>query len=383
MQAYKYTTLYNKIVQEQTSEAFVEGCIPEAGYRKILELHPVALYTPNYFIRIALALLTVVILFFATGLIWLMTGLALSEEGISGILIFAALLYYSALEFLVNQRHYYNAGIDNILMAAVITCLYTATIVLGDFSHLALSEIALVLFAWFCFRFADALMGMFAYAALYAFVFLVCAQMGPFIRMAAPFIMLGFSAGMFVWMKRRLERQKISIYKFCYQAIQILTLISGYISVNYLVVSEVNSELFAKELSGGWPFWLLTIAIPLVYTAYGIQCRKLPFIITGLALAAFSCYTIHCFYHTLPYEVVLVLAGAMLLLTGYLLLRYLKTPRLGFTAVADNSSSRKRLLEAEAALLVQLFGKSTHAPAETSTRFGGGSSGGGGAAGNF
>jgi len=87
MTAYNNTDLYNKYVQEQASEAFRNKCIDEAVYRNILEKHPHTLYTPNYFIRIGLALLTFVAIVFSLTLVWLITG-ASSDEAIMTLLLF-------------------------------------------------------------------------------------------------------------------------------------------------------------------------------------------------------------------------------------------------------------------------------------------------------
>jgi uncharacterized membrane protein YgcG len=96
-----------------------------------------------------------------------------------------------------------------------------------------------------------------------------------------------------------------------------------------------------------------------------------------------TCCTIRYYHAVLPYEIALILSGSVLLLSGYLLIRHLKIPRYGFVASADSGSDRKKLLAAEAALLVQLFGKAHASPTENNTSFGGGSSGGGGASGNY
>ena len=65
MQAYKNSDLYNKYVSEQATEALQTGCINNESHNKILRAYPCKLYTPNYFIRIALGLLTIVAVLFS------------------------------------------------------------------------------------------------------------------------------------------------------------------------------------------------------------------------------------------------------------------------------------------------------------------------------
>ena len=72
MQAYNYSDLYNKYVDEQATEALQTACISNESYNRILQAYPSKLYTPNYFIRIALGLLTIVAVLFSGLLLWLL-----------------------------------------------------------------------------------------------------------------------------------------------------------------------------------------------------------------------------------------------------------------------------------------------------------------------
>jgi hypothetical protein len=386
MQAYKYTELYNKQVQEESSAAFLKECFTEETYKNILQAHPVTLYTPNYFIRIALGLLTVVTLLFVCFLVFLVSDT--NYKDLIGIFIFMAILSYLALEFFVRQQRYYNAGIDNVLMVAVIISISCAIANHEHFPALAISQVMVVFCGWLCVRFTDTFMALLTYIALYAFVFLLYLELGAIAKATAPFVMLLFSVAVFMMMQRFLRKEQLRVYRICCQAVQYLSVVSAYFSINYMVVKEGSNEMFNLHLSLQDPiplnglFWFLTGILPLVITGYGVQTKSRAFIIIGFLLAAATCCTIRYYYHLMPYEIALILAGAVLLLTGYLLLHYLKMPRHGFVASAGHGPDRKKLLDAEAALLVQLFGKG-HAPAENNTSFGGGSSGGGGASGNY
>src|ERR1044071_5122327 len=105
MQAYKTGDLYNKYVQEQASEAFFAGSIGEDSYRNILKSHVSTLYTPNYFIRIALGLLTVVAITFSGMLLGLMFGISGMLGSIALLTVFA-IINYLALELFVKEKNY-------------------------------------------------------------------------------------------------------------------------------------------------------------------------------------------------------------------------------------------------------------------------------------
>src|SRR5678809_941796 len=117
--AYKNSYLYNKYVREQASEGFHGKSISAASYEKIVQAHPFDLYTPNYFIRIALGLLTIVAVLFSTLLIWLISGES-GDNATVALLILTAVICYTALELFVRSKQYYNAGIDNVLMCSVV-----------------------------------------------------------------------------------------------------------------------------------------------------------------------------------------------------------------------------------------------------------------------
>src|SRR6185503_21054244 len=118
MQAYNKIDLDNKYIREQAAEALQTVCISNESYNTIVQAFPSKLYTPNYFIRIALGLLTVVAVLFSGLLLWLLTS-ASDTAAIKTLLIFLAVLSYIALELLVKTKQYYNAGVDNILMIMV------------------------------------------------------------------------------------------------------------------------------------------------------------------------------------------------------------------------------------------------------------------------
>src|SRR6478735_3899196 len=158
MQAYKSSSLYNKYVRQQASEAFQSKSIGVASYEKIVQAHSFDLYTPNYFIRIALGLLTIVAVLFSTLLIWLISGKS-GDNATVALLMLTAIICYSALELFVRSKQYYNAGIDNVLMCSVVVYILSAFLI-NDYanSYIITSVFMLILCLWLCIRFTDALM---------------------------------------------------------------------------------------------------------------------------------------------------------------------------------------------------------------------------------
>jgi hypothetical protein len=65
MQAYNKSWLKNLVIQKEASDAFEMECISKEEQGNINLAYPVGFYTPNFFIRIGLFALTVIIMLFS------------------------------------------------------------------------------------------------------------------------------------------------------------------------------------------------------------------------------------------------------------------------------------------------------------------------------
>ena len=386
MTAYNTSDLYNKYVQEQSSEAFRTECINGETYEHILQQHVCNLYIPNYFIRIGSALLTIVCILFS-GLLLGLLFVSSDELGFFILCIFLAGFNYGALELLVKQKKYYNAGVDNILMLSTLSFIITAFFI-EDFSdqYLVAAFISTLICFWFCKRFTDSFMAMLCYLSGFLFLFLLYTRFGTFAKATAPFMLMGVSATVFFVLKRAYRKTENVFYKPSLRAVMLLALITFYVCGNYFVVKELSNQMFDLKLGlhdtipMGWLFWIFTAIIPPAYIFYGIKKKDLLFIRTGLLLIAVTIFTVRYYYSVLDVEVAMIVAGLALITISYILIRYLKTPRRGFTF--DNTGyAAKDMLNAEALIIAQTFGEK--ATVDSGVQFGGGSSGGGGATGSF
>lgn len=382
MQAYKYSDLYNKLVNEQSSDAFHDKCIGAETYKRILESHPSNLYTPNYFIRIAIGLLTFVAVLFSGGLFALVFSTS-GSEGAIGLCIFLAILTYAALELLVQRKYFYNAGVDNLLQWFTLIFIISAIIFIEPANmYLISSLLAMLVCLWLCVRFTDAFMAALSYFSFFLFVFLLYLKLGTVAKLTAPFVMMTFSAGIYVLMNKLVTREKLLLYQFCCKVVVVLTLLTFYGSANYFVVKELSNQMFDLHLAlkdpipYGWILWILTIAIPVSYVLFGMMKKNVLFIRTGLGLAAVSVFTYRYYYAILPVELAMLIAGLILTVVSYALIKYLNMPKYGFS-FDKSTRPPKELLKLESVIIAQAFGKKTSTDAKT-VEFGGGSFGGGG-----
>lgn len=384
MQAYQKTDLYNKYVKEQAEKALQTGYIEKESYDKIVDIHPIKLYTPNYFIRIAMALLTIVAIVFSGLLFWLLTS-ASNNGSIIMILIFLAIICYIALEVFVNSKRYYNAGIDNVLMSMVLVFIISAFFISGIDSWLIISSWMMIISLWLCIRFTDAFMAILSYCCFIVLLFLLYVKAGDIAKATAPFMIMAVSA-LTYFVMRRLNTGKIFIYGFCFEAVTLLTLITFYAAGNYFIVKELSNQMFHLQLSAdspipfGWFFWIFTLIIPPAYIIYGLIKKDFLLMRTGLGLIAATIFTVKYYYAVLPPEIEMLVAGIILIVASYALIKYLNKPKYGYTS-ENVYQSKNELLNAEALLIAETFTKKS--ATENSGLYGGGSGGGGGATGKY
>ena len=386
MPAYNTSDLYNRIIQQQASEAFMKSCISEESYCRILKAHPDKLYTPNYFVRLALGILTLVAVLFITALGILFFG-ANSDSTLETLMLLTGIACYVVLELMIKTKKYFNAGVDNVLMfSTVLLIISTFFIDAATSNYTLISGVIAVLCFLICLRFTDAFMAGVSYLAFFVFVFLLYVKIGIIAKASAPLLMMLVSAFVF-FIARKIEKiERTIIYSSSINTVKFLTLITFYVSVNYFVVKELNVEMFGLHFSAkssvplGWLFWILTIIIPPLYIFFGVAKKDFLFIRTGLILVAATVLTIRQYYLILPAEIVMLIVGVLLISISYFLIKYLRAVKRGYTFQNLHPADR-RLLNAEALIIAQTF--TPAAKIENNTLYGGGLGGGGGATGNF
>ena len=286
----------------------------------------------------------------------------------------------------MKRKQYYNAGVDNVLMIMVIAFIVSAFFI-SDYetSWLVISGVTMVIALWLSIRFTDAFMAMVSYCCLFIFLFLLYLKAGNIAKATAPLMMMAVSALVYFVMKKMIN-SKTFMYRFCFKAVTFLTLVTFYASGNYFIVKEVSNQMFHLQLSlndpipFGWLFWILTLIIPPAYIIYGIIKKDFLVMRTGLGLIAATIFTVKYYYTILPVEMEMLIAGIILIALSYALIKYLATPKYGFTS-NDLYPSKKETLNAEALIIAETFNKQP--TIESNGLYGGGSGGGGGATGEF
>lgn len=387
MQAYKYSDLYHKMILEQASEAFLAGCLHENRYKQLLATSSSHLFRPNYLFRIGMGLLTAIAYVFLLALLAYSLKLD-NEAGFRAVIIVMTIAAYCLLEFLIKEQHYYNAGVDNVLMlligGSVMGLLWSAfslpagAIVFGT----------MLICAWLCIRFTDALMGALALVLAIMWVCIELQKMGMPVAVV-PFIACFFCAVVYVLMKRLEKKETFLLYAFTCRVVRLVALTGGYLCVN---VAFIERYIIWANEPLAFPgvvrilFWVTTMLGPVVMLLYGLKKKELVVLRIAACLLVIALFTFHMYFSVMRAEQLSVTGGGILILGIYLLIKWLAVPRGGFVFKKEDNTENKLLKDAQAAIVAQVFGKNqSHlaTTASSATILGGGSSGGGGASGNY
>lgn len=203
-------------------------------------------------------------------------------------------------------------------------------------------------------------------------------------RLLLPFGMIAAAVGLLLALRRLPARADYFYYRSAGLVLRTLGLAVVYLAGNYLVVREGNAELLggagaSQQIPLAPLFYVFTAGIPLAYIGLGLRRPDRLLLTLGLLALTFSIYTLRHYRTLLPPEVAATIGGVGLLAGALAALRYLRTPRHGLTAQADDAAAPHFNLEA------LVVAQTAHAPAAPAAgfEFGGGHSGGGGAEGQF
>ncbi|MBO9154168.1 hypothetical protein ACFOTA_18275 [Chitinophaga sp. GCM10012297] len=387
MIAYNVTGLDHAVIRDQAQAAYDRGNISAGEFTGIMDAFPEILYSPNFFIRIGLFLLTTVIAICALGLMALITIGGLTESFFGVLLLFSGGCMYALLEmWWIKDKDHYRSGIDDALTWISAVSALTGFMLLVNldpgtsFGCAAACGIA----TWMTIRFADMIMGLVAFSAGIAWIFFAGFEISPVVADFMPFIIMAASFGAYRWFEQMRRKKKLRHYENSLIVLSTAALITLYMAGNYFVVREMGASLLGKTgtVPIGWLFWILTFVIPAVYIYLGIRRKHRILLRSGLVLLGMIVFTVRYYHSLMPIESAMVLGGVVLVVVAWGVIRYLKQPRNGFTYEADETAEEMTGLKAaEAIIIAQTFHK-TPQP-DDSFKFGGGTGGGGGASGEY
>jgi len=390
MLIYNKRWLDNLLIRESVQESFARGDLSGPEVVAIENSAPCGFYSPNIFVRSGLLALTSIIAAFSGGLI----GLLIYELSAAFCFLLLGTAAYFVLEKMVSSHHHYRSGVDDALLwisagffLATFTELteniFRTNVTLENFAY---PFFVLALGFYLTLRFADMLMAVVCYSALLIFISVAWLEILPWGKPTLPFLIIVLSAVSYFALVKMSHTEKLRYYRQCTELLRTISLFTFYLAGNVYVIEQFGNELLyvedrsIQELPVPYFFWAWTILLPFLYMAYAIKKKDQLLLRAGLILVAAAALTVKNYCHVENIEILLVLAGIVLLAIAWLLIRYLKTPKNGFTyqELEDgNSIGNSRL---ESLIISNMPGDS---PQASGSPFGGGSFGGGGSSGNF
>jgi hypothetical protein len=382
MIAYKAICLDNRDVRKQARTALSKKIITQEELDSIYAAYPCDLYTPNFFVRVGLFLLTVLAALCCLGLFMLAS--AGSDKSMGALFIFFGVIAYGVLELFIHTRGIFRAGTDDALLLIAGLMIVIGTNILSiHIAPLMESAMVLVLALWGFVRYSDRLMAVVSFAAFLCLIFYRLGE-SPIGRALLPFVVMVVSIALYLLFTRLSALSRLRSYRSGLVLLRVAALLSFYAAGNYYVVREVNA--FISHHSGaialGFLWWTLTGLVPILYIVRGIQKKDLVFLWTGLGLVAAAVFTVRYYYHILPAELAMIICGSILIAGAWSLIRWLQEPKYGFTSADIEEPAILEGLPVEGLILAESF-RPAAGGVDKGVHFGGGTSGGGGAGGGY
>jgi len=387
--AYNETWLSNLQLLKETKEWQKNKIISPEQQASITAAYPVAFFHPNLIIRILLFLASLIALSGVTGLLSLFV-LSIAngtEQIISALCILYGIAAFFFLEaiFIRTARHYKSGVTEALVYHAVgFTLAGIAGITSGNTHVIVIS--CLALFSFTAFRYLDLVSTSAAILSLAFLIFYELFEQGGILRQIIPMVFIALFTPLYFFLKLQKEKRENERWHHCIMLAEALTLLIIYAAGNYLVVRELSVNLMDMQIIEGqnipyaFLFYFLTVTIPVAYIYFGIKNKDIVLIRVSLVAIGFSVFTFKYYYSLGHPEITLTLAGAILILVTIQLLRYLKTPKRGYTR-ENILSSKWGSANLEALVVSQTMGGNHSAGA--SEHGGGGSSAGGGSSESF
>lgn len=358
---------------------------------------PVEYYRPVLFVRIGLFVATLLGVASLVVVLVLTINKGFSRVGTIAFSLVVGAAATAGLELIINSSKHYRSGVDNALLysaliawsvavgAAVeelIPIHYHDAALTGPWLWLWLVP-SLVVLVLALVRYADPVVAVFTFGAALALLGHLLLQVSIGLLLL-PFVVMLAATGLHAWLRTLATRHDYAYYRSSLLVLRTLALAVIYLAGNYFVMREGNAALHggngpSEQIPLAPLFYGFTAIVPMIYIVLGLRRHDRLLLVLGLLAVAFSLFTLRYYRSVLPPAVAATAGGAVLLAVALGALRYLRTPRHGFTAAADEAEPPHFNLESV------IVAQTVHVPSATvpGFDFGGGHSGGGGAEGQF
>lgn len=387
MKAYNLTWLEEREIRQQAERWQAQHVLTDEQAETIRQAYPIRFKQTGAALEIGSFVFTLLAALALYGLVSITLDINSKGSGLVSLLMAGGTFALAVLSIRSNQ--FYRNGIDNALwlvsaLSAVwglVLVFFQRNDVFPPFWEVCL--IALPILLIYIVYTGDTILTYFALAAFYGALFDGLLEMS-WGKAALPFVLMGASAGLFglvTWLGR--STANAVYYSDGLTLVQWVALLVGMVAGNYYVVRELNALLLhtrqpdSPDIALPILFWLTTFGIPAIYGIIGFRQRnRMLLVVAALGLAG-GIATVYHYAGTWPLSVTLAVHGGLLIGLAMLLIRYLRTPKYGFTDAIDEEPPLELLRHVGLLTTLQGIANAQHQP--TGPRFGGGNFSGGGA----
>ncbi|WP_369765054.1 hypothetical protein [Flavobacterium sp. WC2429] len=383
---YDKTELENVSLVEEAHSLKNAGFISKEQYNLIVKELIILKSNTNILVRIGFFILGSFLYSSICGFISLILLQALTEN-YKVLLFIYTIIGFVGTEILTKQK-YYGHGLDDAFLIGSQLTLAIAIGISTNGNGLVIASILTITSLLSYLRYLHLSMAfLFCISGTSTLVYTLF-EFGAMGKTILPFVIMLFSAGIYLYSKKVLENLKTFYY---YKGIQLaysFSLILFYLSGNYLVVRELSVALLGagiapnSDIPFAFLFYAFTFIVPIGYVVYSLLIKDRIMLWIGLVALCFSFYTIRFYYAILPIEIVLTIGGLVLFAFTYFSIKKLKNNTTGITFQPDRFSTKNAFMNAEALITSQL-GLKPEINQESNIEFGGGGFSGGGSSGNF
>ncbi len=371
----------------------------EHTFEKIKGTYINNLYTPNFFIRTGLFLFTSILICASLGLITLITiHDTISGSGLPIRMLIYAIITGFTTEMVIKEKKFFRAGVDDALQYATVGLFISAIAIFIDILNRAgesyynesdnliqVLTISLPVLLFFAIRYVDRLITALAFAVLIYLIFYMVSNAGNIGKAVCPFVIGLTTFLIYLLIKKYAYVEKWIIWKDNFNILELLCLLTLYLSVNYFVVRELNAVLnddySSAQIPLAWLFYITTATIPLLYIYFGVTQKDRLQLHLGILLIAFAVFTFKYYFSLGHHEITITLAGAIMIGVAWFVNKLLKTPKAGLTVNKEDLENEFNLSDAEALIIAESMGKDS--AQQDNFEFGEGNFGGGGSGGKF
>jgi len=338
--AYNFEEVEKKTILSEGKKLYKSGILSESQWQHIRDVFTTKLYTPSFFIKILLFLLSLVVILMGNlvGPFGLFGFLSNNEFSLSlGLLFFGGLLLFLTEFLVIGRNHHFKSGVTEAGIYTALGYIGSSILIHAYDSITTVLVVGLVLTLFAAVRYLDLTTLVISILLFACLVGWLVISIGSVLMFYLPFIIAIVFVSVYLGAVRFQKQLNSPVFDDQFIILKAGSLLLVYAAVNYWVVRMASAELMHLDLSQGgdipfsYLFYLLTALLPFIYLYVGITTKSILWIRVGLITVACGAVTFKYFFSFGDPLILMTVIGAALITIAIVLFNYLKQIRSGYT----------------------------------------------------